>query len=204
MNRTLVKWYWQRESEVLEKKSVPVTTELKIWNSRGSINEDSDPLGCNALLVSKQSPTFRRGLLPPSSGCSIPVNTLRKIIQEDGLATLNVFCLSVCLCWRGPRLSLLENRVKIRFAPPMLWRCVEGERIIVLQILNFVIRWRWIPSRPGRLRSGKRALGTQRIGDLEIPKRGLYVLELMLWYPRAVAYPDFFDSCDQCHNNGGP
>ena len=114
-----------------EKKSVPVITELKIWNSRGSIDEDSGLLGCNAVLTGKQSPTFRRGLLPPSSGCNIPINTLRKTIQEECLAKLNVFCFTMCLCWRGPRLSLLKKRVEIRFAPPTLWRRVEGERIKV-------------------------------------------------------------------------
>jgi hypothetical protein len=118
------------------KISVPVTTELNIRNSRGIIDEDSGLLGCNAVLTGIQSRTFRRGLLPPSSGCSIPINSLRKTIQEECLATLNVFCLPLYLCWRGTRLSLLENRVKIIFAPPTLWRRVEGERIIVLRLLT--------------------------------------------------------------------
>lgn len=78
-------------------ESVTVTTDLKILNSRGSIDEDSGLLGCNAVLIGKQSPAFRRRLLTPFSGCSIPINTLRKSIQEECLATLNVLCLSLCV-----------------------------------------------------------------------------------------------------------
>jgi hypothetical protein len=61
---------------------------LEIWGSHGGKDVDVVLLGCNAVWTCRQIPTFRRNILPPSSGLTHPTCFNHPVLSRVDIATL--------------------------------------------------------------------------------------------------------------------